>query len=80
MQEFSGVSGPFDDEETRAFYESLPDVRALVPSILLSKGQESKAEAASATGSPAEPSTPTQPAAANGAALSESLQGQLLHR
>ena len=32
--------GPFDDEETRSFYSSLPDLQALVPSILLTKGQE----------------------------------------
>ncbi|CAL8462985.1 g2519 [Coccomyxa elongata] len=28
-------TGPFEDEETRALYESLPDIRALVPALLL---------------------------------------------
>lgn len=28
-------SSPFEDEETRAFYESLPDLRELVPAVLL---------------------------------------------
>lgn len=31
----SAVAGPFEDEDTRAFYESLPDVRAVVPAVLL---------------------------------------------
>lgn len=34
-----GDLGPFDDEETRSFYSFLPDLHALVPSILLTKGQ-----------------------------------------
>ena len=28
-------TGPFEDEETRALYESLPDIRAVVPALLL---------------------------------------------
>lgn len=58
-QEQSGVSGPFDDEETRVFYESLLDVRTLVPAVLLSKGQEIKARER-ADSSPAEPSSPKE--------------------
>eukprot|EP01113_Clastostelium_recurvatum_P028464 TRINITY_DN3443_c0_g1_i3.p1 TRINITY_DN3443_c0_g1~~TRINITY_DN3443_c0_g1_i3.p1 ORF type:complete len:1490 (-),score=547.81 TRINITY_DN3443_c0_g1_i3:1460-5929(-) len=30
-----GVDSPFDDEDTRTFYESLPDLKLLVPGILL---------------------------------------------
>lgn len=67
MQEAAGNSGPFDDEETRAFYESLPDVQALVPSVLLNKGQDTKQEG-SAVPSPSEPSSPK----ADGPASSES--------
>ena len=33
VEDFS--TGPFEDEETRALYESLPDVRAVVPAVLL---------------------------------------------
>lgn len=31
----AAAAGPFEDEETRAFYESLPDLRAVVPAVLL---------------------------------------------
>ena len=27
--------GPFEDEQTRVFYETLPDLRATIPSALL---------------------------------------------
>lgn len=47
MQEGNNL-GPYDDEETRTFYSILPDVHALVPSILLSRGQESDAKEAEA--------------------------------
>jgi hypothetical protein len=30
-----GSTGPFDDEETRAFYEDLPDLLAMLPPTLL---------------------------------------------
>ena len=40
--------GPYDDEETRIFYASLPDLKTLVPSILL-KGQEKEGTEAEAT-------------------------------
>ena len=33
-------SGPFEDEETKALYESLPDIRALVPALLLGLASE----------------------------------------
>ena len=33
-------SGPFEDEETKALYESLPDIRALVPALLLGPANE----------------------------------------
>lgn len=36
MQHGEAVStGPFEDEESKALYESLPDIRALVPALLL---------------------------------------------
>lgn len=36
MQEGEDFStGPFEDEETRALYESLPDIRGVVPALLL---------------------------------------------
>lgn len=47
---------PFDDEESRAFYESLPDLRDVVPAVLLGKqGKEDEqaetgADATAATG------------------------------
>jgi len=40
-------TGPFEDEETKALYESLPDIRAMVPAMLLgaaSEQQEADAE------------------------------------
>ena len=33
--EDSAAAGPFEDEDTRAFYESMPDLRAVVPAVLL---------------------------------------------
>ena len=41
------TSGPFEDEETKALYESLPDIRALVPALLLGPASEQQ-EAADA--------------------------------
>lgn len=43
LQENS-ILGPYDDEETRSFYASLPDLKALVPAILFSKAQEADAK------------------------------------
>ena len=44
MQEGADLStGPFEDEETRALYESLPDIRALVPALLLGTGEGQQA-------------------------------------
>ena len=41
MQHGDAVSsGPFEDEETKALYESLPDIRALVPALLLGTASE----------------------------------------
>ncbi|BDA48017.1 Regulator of nonsense transcripts 2 [Coccomyxa sp. Obi] len=39
-------TGPFEDEETRALYASLPDIRALVPALLLgtAEGQQTTEE------------------------------------
>ncbi|KAK9868805.1 hypothetical protein WJX84_002149 [Apatococcus fuscideae] len=34
-EEDAALSGPFEDEESRLFYESLPDLRAVVPGVLL---------------------------------------------
>lgn len=47
VQEGEDLStGPFEDEETRALYESLPDIRALVPALLLgtAEGQQTVEE------------------------------------
>jgi regulator of nonsense transcripts 2 len=46
-QESEGLGGsPFEDEETRSFYETLPDLRAVVPAILLGDKPEEKPEEA----------------------------------
>ena len=43
MQHGEAVSsGPFEDEETKALYESLPDIRALVPALLLGAATDEK--------------------------------------
>ncbi len=43
MQHGEPVStGPFEDEETKALYESLPDIRAMVPALLLGTTSEQK--------------------------------------
>ncbi len=43
MQHGEAVStGPFEDEETKALYESLPDIRALVPALLLGAAADEK--------------------------------------
>lgn len=56
MQEGEDFStGPFEDEETRALYESLPDIRGVVPALLLGTteaqltGEEEGAEQAMET-------------------------------
>lgn len=46
------MTGPFDDEETRAFYETLPNIIGLVPSILLGKGQKIEETEVSGTSTP----------------------------
>ena len=48
--------GPFEDEEQRAFYESLPELRAMLPAVLLSAGDErgEAGEAAAEAGTPTE--------------------------
>ena len=38
------AAGPFEDEDTRAFYESLPDVRGIVPAILLGESTTETSE------------------------------------
>uniref|UniRef100_A0A061R4F1 Regulator of nonsense transcripts 2 n=1 Tax=Tetraselmis sp. GSL018 TaxID=582737 RepID=A0A061R4F1_9CHLO len=40
----------FDDEDTRAFYESLPDLRSLVPAVLLQDADQEGAAAAASEG------------------------------
>ena len=53
MQHGEAVStGAFEDEETKALYESLPDIRAMVPALLLgttSEQQEADGEPGQAT-------------------------------
>ncbi|TGZ65650.1 hypothetical protein CRM22_005760 [Opisthorchis felineus] len=45
-QEESGVSSQlFEDEDTRLFYESLPDIRAMVPGILYKESEQTKPDA-----------------------------------
>ena len=39
-------SGLWDDEDTRAFYENLPDLRLLVPAVLLGTGPAAEGAAA----------------------------------
>lgn len=54
QEDFS--AGPFEDEEARAFYASLPDVRALVPALLLGDAAAAPAATdAAARDSPAAP-------------------------
>ncbi|KAA6426413.1 MAG: hypothetical protein FRX49_03524 [Trebouxia sp. A1-2] len=54
------TAGPFEDEDTRAFYESLPDVRAVVPAVLL--GETAPADAPDQmTGSLVDGSNTTMP-------------------
>lgn len=36
QEDITAGSGYFEDEETRLFYESLPDLRAVVPGVVLS--------------------------------------------
>ncbi|KAH7661825.1 regulator of nonsense transcripts 2 protein [Dioscorea alata] len=38
-KESSGLEPVWDDEDTRAFYESLPDLRAFVPAVLLGEAE-----------------------------------------
>lgn len=46
--------GPFEDEEARAFYEALPDVRAVVPALLLGEaGPQGQPAAAAPQETPA---------------------------
>ena len=52
LQSESKTTGPYDDEETKAFYESLPDVVALVPSTLFNKDPKAEEMHASGTSSP----------------------------
>ena len=55
---FDGESALFEDEETRQFYENLPDLKSVVPQILYKESSEAKA-AASAQ-SPAEAEAPSE--------------------
>jgi regulator of nonsense transcripts 2 len=52
--------GPFEDEEQRAFYESLPELRAMLPAVLLGGAERDAAPGDAAT----EPAEPAEPAAA----------------
>ncbi|KAJ3680250.1 hypothetical protein LUZ60_016528 [Juncus effusus] len=48
----------WDDEDTRAFYESLPDLRAFVPAVLLG---ESEPKASDQEGKNEQPESPVEP-------------------
>jgi regulator of nonsense transcripts 2 len=62
QEDFS--AGPFEDEEARAFYASLPDVRALVPALLLGDAAVAAPAADSAARAPSTaPSTQDSAAA-----------------
>ena len=50
----AAAAGPFEDEETRAFYESLPDLRAVVPAVLLGDKPADEASNGFATDSAAD--------------------------
>ncbi|MEW5297640.1 MAG: hypothetical protein WDW36_000836 [Sanguina aurantia] len=56
----SGPVPAFEDLETRSFYESLPDLRALVPAILLVDRKEDAGAADSQAADADEPSDPGQ--------------------
>ncbi|DBA81963.1 TPA: hypothetical protein ACH3X1_007672 [Trebouxia sp. C0004] len=57
----STTAGPFEDEDTRAFYESLPDVRAVVPAVLL--GETAHVDAPDQAGSTVDGLDTTMPPA-----------------
>ncbi|KAJ0982711.1 hypothetical protein J5N97_010966 [Dioscorea zingiberensis] len=48
-KESSGLEPVWDDEDTRAFYESLPDLRAFVPAVLLGEAEPKVNESLSKT-------------------------------
>lgn len=70
-------TGAFEDEETKALYESLPDIRAMVPALLLgttSEQQEADEEPGQATDN--EPQLPRgEEAAPSSVALSDVMNG-----
>ena len=72
--------GPFEDEETHAFYASLPDLRALVPSVLLNKGQETETQVAGAEALPAEEAKQKDVEELTEAVMSTPEQGRILAR
>lgn len=59
----AAAAGPFEDEETRAFYESLPDLRAVVPAVLLGDKPADEASDGPATDSAADLQTEAAQAA-----------------
>lgn len=87
VQEGEDLStGPFEDEETRALYESLPDIRALVPALLLgtAEGQPAAEEEGAEQPMETEASADTTSADAGAAdsraeATQEATAGSSLH-
>ena len=56
----------FEDEEARSFYESLPDIRAVVPAVLLGEGAKGGKGAGEEGGEPGTSSSDPAAAAAEG--------------
>ncbi|PAA94156.1 hypothetical protein BOX15_Mlig018107g5 [Macrostomum lignano] len=48
LDEASGVLGRFEDEDARAFYETLPDLRPMLPEVLVREAKERMETAAAA--------------------------------
>ncbi|KAJ3127315.1 hypothetical protein HK098_006494 [Nowakowskiella sp. JEL0407] len=55
-------SGPWEDEETRSFYEDLFDLKSWVPSILIDKEKNSEKESTDPSDEPTSPIVPEEPA------------------
>lgn len=66
-------AGLFEDEEAAAFYQSLPDLRAVVPAVLLGEAEPAGGAAARSTAPPGESETAAAAgdAAGDGSAAAE---------
>ena len=59
MQVPEAAGGPFEDLETRSFYETLPNLRVIIPAVLL--GDAAKSAACEGTDSPITPQASQEP-------------------